>query len=172
MFFDLETTGLNILKDRILTIQKKDGYGKKVWCSRDYRTESELVKQFVDYYLEVDNKFLIGYNITNLDLPILFTRMEKEDLARFFKKYNRGYVRDLAMILEFHKVKRQKLEDVAKTYQIDVSKIEEIDVRKLHEQGDWDGIITYAENELDVIDELFQKMWGQIKRYGHLSFKI
>lgn len=131
-----------------------------------------MIRQFVDYYLEVDDKFLIGYNITNFDLPLLFTRMAKEDLARFFNKYNKGYVRDLATILEFHKIKRQKLEDVARIYRINVGNIEEIDVKKLHEQGDWDGIITYAKSELDVIDELFQKMWGQIKRYGHLSFKI
>ena len=170
MFFDMETTGLNLSKDRILTIQIKDGYGKKVWCSRDYRTESELVGQFVDYYLEVDDKFLIGYNIINFDLPLLLTRMRKEDLARFFKKYNRGYVRDLAMILEFHKVKRQKLENIARMYRVDVSKIEGIEVKKLYEQSDWDGIINYAESELDVIDGVFQKMWSQIKRYGHLKF--
>jgi len=172
MFFDLEATGLNILRDHILTIQKKDGYGKKVWCRRDYRTETELIRQFVDYYLEVDDKFLIGYNFTNLDLPLLFTRMEKEDLARFFKKYNRGYVRDLAMILEFHKIKRQKLESIAESYGIDVSKIEGADARKLHEQGDWNGIIKYAKSKLDVIDELFQKMWAQIRKYGHLISKI
>lgn len=170
MFFDLETTGLNLSKDRIFTIQIKDGYGKKVWCSRDYGTESEIVGQFVDYYLEVYDKFLIGYNIINFDLPLLLTRMRKEDLARFFKKYNRGYVRDLAMILEFHKIKRQKLEITARMYRVDVSKIEGIEVKKLYEQGDWDGIINYAKGELDVIDKVFQKMWSQIKRYGHLKF--
>ena len=170
MFFDLETTGLDLSRDRILTIQKKDGYGKKVWCIRDYRTESELIRQFVDYYLEVDDKFLIGYNISNFDLPFLFTRIAKEDLARFFKKYNKGYVRDLATILEFHKIKRQKLENVARVYRIDVSNIEEIDVKKLHENGDWNRIITYAKNELDVIEQLFLEMWNQIKRDGHLSF--
>lgn len=170
MFFDLETTGLDLSRDRILTIQKKDGYGRKVWCIRDYRIESELIRQFVNYYLDVDDKFLIGYNITNFDLPLLFTRMAKEDLAGFFNKYNKGYVRDLATILEFHKVKRQKLENVARIYRIDVGNIEEIDVKKLHENGDWDGIIAYAKNELDVIEQLFREMWSQITRDGHLSF--
>jgi len=172
MFFDLETTGLNLLRDRILTIQIKDGYGKKVWCCRDYRTESALVGQFVDYYLKVEDKFLIGYIIINFDLPLLLTRMEKEDLARFFKKYNKGYVRDLAMILEFHKVKRQKLENVAKLYKIDVSKIEGIEIRELYEQREWNRIINYAKDELDVIEQLFQKMWAQIKKWGHLRFSL
>jgi len=172
VFSDLETTGLNLLKDDILTIQIKDGYGRRVWCIKDYRRESDLVREFVDYYLEVKDKFLIGYNIANFDLPLLFTRMEEEDLARFFQKYTRGYVRDLAMILEFHKVKRQKLENIAKTYQIDVSKIQGTDIRELHRRGDWEAIIDYAKDELDVIHELFRKMWNQIKRYGHLSFRI
>jgi uncharacterized protein YprB with RNaseH-like and TPR domain len=170
VYFDIETTGLDISKDHIVTIQIKDGYGKKVWCRRDYRTESELIKQFVDYYLEVDDKFLIGFNITNFDLPFLFTRIAKEDLAGFFNKYNKGYVRDLATILEFHKIKRQKLENVARIYRIDVGSIEEIDVKELHENGDWNGIIAYAKNELDVIEQLFRKMWNQITRDGHLSF--
>jgi uncharacterized protein YprB with RNaseH-like and TPR domain len=172
VFFDLETTGLDISKERIITIQKKDGYGKKVWCIRDYKTESELIEQFVDYYLNVKDKFLIGYNITNFDIPLLFTRMKREVLKKFFQKYNRGYVRDLAMILEFHKVKRQKLDDIAKIYQIDVSKIEGIDPKELHERGDWDGIIAYAKIELDIVEKLFLKMWGQIKKNGHLSFNF
>jgi len=170
MFFDLETTGLDLSRDCILTIQKKDGYGKKVWCIRDYRTESELIRQFVNYYLEVEDKILIGYNITNFDLPFLFTRIAKEDLPRFFKKYNKGYVRDLATILEFHRIKRQKLESVARIYRIDVSSIEEIDVKKLYEKGNWNGILAYAKNELDVIEQLFREMWNQITRDGHLSF--
>ena len=172
MYFDIETTGLDISKDHIVTIQIKDGFGKKVWCRRDYRTESELIRQFVDYYLEVDDKFLIGFNITNFDLPLLFARMAKEDLGRFFIKYNKGYVRDLAMILEFHKVKRQKLESIAGNYGIDVGNLEEIDVRELYKNGDWKGIIAYAKRELDIIEQLFQEMWGQIKRDGHLSFRI
>jgi len=102
----------------------------------------------------------------------LFAKMAKEDLARFFSKYNKGYVRDLAMILEFHKVKRQKLKSIVKNCGIDVGNLEEIDVRELYKNDDWKGIIAYAKSELDIIEQLFQEMWGQIKRDGHLSFRI
>jgi uncharacterized protein YprB with RNaseH-like and TPR domain len=169
MFFDLEASGLNILSDKILTIQIKDGYGKKMWCLSDFHTETELIRQFVDYYLEVKDKFLIGYNFTNLDLPLLFIRMNKDDLSRFFRKYNRGYVRDLAMILEFHKVKRQKMEEVAKMFEIEVRKVEHVDVRELYQRGDWNSIKSYAENELDIIEQLWLKMWTQIKQFGYLK---
>jgi uncharacterized protein YprB with RNaseH-like and TPR domain len=168
MFFDLEASGLNILSDKILTIQIKDGHGKKIWCLQDFPSESELIRQFVDYYLDVEDKFLIGYNFTNLDLPLMFLRMAEEDLSRFFRKYNRGYVRDLAMILEFHKVKRQKMEDVAKMYHIEVPKVENADVPELYRKGDWSSIRNYAKNELDVLEQLWLTMWAQIKQFGHL----
>jgi hypothetical protein len=71
------------------------------------------------------------------------------------------------MVLEFHKVKRQKLRSIAKNCGIDVGNLEEIDVRELYKNDEWKGIIAYAESELDVIEQLFQEMWGQIKRDGH-----
>ena len=135
LFFDLEATGLSILHDSLITIQKKDGYGTKVWCITDYHSEAELVNQFVNYYLEVEDKFLIGYNFTNLDLPLLFTSMDKQDLGRFFKKYNRGYVRDLAMILEFHKIRRQQLHKVLRFFGIDPGKFEKVDINKLYKSA-------------------------------------
>jgi len=170
VFFDLEATGLNILQDSLITIQKKDGYGTKVWCIKDYASEAELIEQFVDYYLEVEDKFLIGYNFTNLDLPLLFTRMSKQDIERFFKKYNRGYVRDLAMILEFHKIRRQKLAKTLKLFEIDHSKFKKVDVNKLFSLNNWEKIIEYATNELDLIAKLWNKLWKQIKTKGHLTF--
>jgi uncharacterized protein YprB with RNaseH-like and TPR domain len=169
MYFDLEASGLNIATDTILTIQIKDGYGKKIWCLRDFKSETELIRQFVDYYLDVSDKFLIGYNFTNLDLPLLFRRMAEEDLLRFFHKYNRGFVRDLAMILEFHKVKRQKMRDIAKMYNIEVRTIEDVDIPELYRKGDWDGITNYAENELDTLELLWLKVWSQIKQFGYLK---
>jgi uncharacterized protein YprB with RNaseH-like and TPR domain len=172
MFFDIETTGLDITKNKIISIQIKDGHGKKIWCIKDYKNEKELIKQFVDYYLNVKDKFLIGYNFTNLDLPLLFRRMKKEDLIRFFEKYNKGYVRDLAMILEFHKIKRQKLPEIAKLFQIDDTNNKRINVAKTYKEKKWEKIINYAEKELDTIEELFKKMWEQIKEFGHLNLDI
>ncbi|UCH36894.1 MAG: ribonuclease H-like domain-containing protein [Candidatus Bathyarchaeota archaeon] len=168
MYFDLEASGLNIITNKILTIQIKDGYGKKVWCLRDFKSETGLIRQFVDYYLDVPDKFLIGYNFTNLDLPLMFRRMAEEDLPRFFHKYNRGFVRDIAMILEFHKVKRQKMRDIAEMYNIEVRN-EDVDIPELYLKGDWDNIKKYAENELDTLEQLWLKIWSQIKQFGYLK---
>lgn len=169
MYFDLEASGLNIVTNKILTIQIKDGYGKKIWCLRDFKSETELIRQFVNYYLDVSDKFLIGYNVTNLDLPLMFRRMADEDLPRFFHKYNRGFVRDLAMILEFHKVKRQKMREIAEMYNIEVRNVEDVDIPELYRKGDWDGITRYVENELDILEQLWLRVWSQIKQFGHLK---
>jgi hypothetical protein len=108
-------------------------------------------------------------DITNFDLPLLFSKMAEEDLPRFFSKYNRRYIRDLAMILEFHRIKRQRLESIATSCGIDVGDLGETDVKELYEKGDWQGIVAYAKSELDVIAQLFKKMWNQIEKDGHLS---
>ncbi len=69
--FDLETTGLNFLKDRITAIGLKTDNGERLIT---YKSEKRLLQEFWAYLRQKKKFCLVGFNSRGFDIPMLVTR--------------------------------------------------------------------------------------------------
>jgi uncharacterized protein YprB with RNaseH-like and TPR domain len=75
LFFDLETTGLDPARDKIITIQVRDHGRNKIWRSWE-SDEFSIIEAFLDFLKNVDNdEPIFGYNILKFDVPFLLSRI-------------------------------------------------------------------------------------------------
>ena len=133
-FFDLETTGLNISKDKIIEIsilkvspdQSESSYTKKINPEMDIPAESteitgitnedvkdcptfaELAEEIKDFIGESD---LAGYNSNRFDIPFLIEQFLSHNID--FSMENRRFI-DVQTI--FHKMEQRTLSAALKFY--------------------------------------------------------
>lgn len=80
IYFDIETTGLNPLLDKILTIQVKRGEEIKLWTLWEEKDELRMIQHFIDYLRPIyGNEAIVGYNCLKFDVPFIHARLNKYD---------------------------------------------------------------------------------------------
>lgn len=74
----------------------------KIWKLWDYENETSLIEDFLNWFLIVRDKILIGYNILKVDVPLLLIKSQTlPESNDFFSKINKCNIVDLHVILTF-----------------------------------------------------------------------
>ena len=76
--FDIETLGLDPLKDRITAIGVKTYYAEKVFTNKNEKT---MLTEFWNFVKRDGDVKLIGFNCFSFDLPFLLIRSMKYNLS-------------------------------------------------------------------------------------------
>lgn len=110
VIFDIETTGLNPVKDRITAIGVKNGFGEDALIDKD---EKYILEEF---WKMVRRKYpylrLVGFNCLSFDIPFILIRSFKHGVKVFDI---RGKVIDLRYVLSHgNRYQQGKLEEYAK----------------------------------------------------------
>jgi uncharacterized protein YprB with RNaseH-like and TPR domain len=80
IYFDIETTGLNPYRDKILTIQVKKGDEINLWTIWEENDELIMIKKFLAYIEPIfGSESIIGYNCLKFDVPFIHARLNKYD---------------------------------------------------------------------------------------------
>lgn len=75
IIFDIETTGLNPLQEKVLTMQIKHAEKIIVWkLWEEKNDEVKLIQNFIDYIKNL-NETIVGYNISRFDINFLLARL-------------------------------------------------------------------------------------------------
>ena len=108
--FDLETTGLSNLKDRIIAIGIKTDSEELVIT---YKQEKRMLEEFWAYLRKFNNIKLITFNGAEFDVPFLIVRSLKHNIL--IVKINRYDHLDLKIALSNgFRYKKGKLEEFSK----------------------------------------------------------
>lgn len=112
IIFDIETTGLEPLKDRIICIAFKLNGKEEAIINTD---EKVILEKFWNYIREIKTKDfsfrLIGFNCWSFDIPFLLIRSFKHGIKVLDTK---GKVIDLRYLLSYgNKYQNGKLSDYA-----------------------------------------------------------
>ena len=163
MILDAEFSDFNLAKAEIYTIQvyfpKKDFKTWKIW---EYESESDLVESFIDWFLYVPDKLLIGYNILKTDIPLLLMKAQKTLRSdEFFLKINRCNIVDLHVILTFLNPGEIKgLKAWCKEFKIPYEPpLTGNRIPKFFKQKLYDEIEEYIKIESEAISKLHSKLF-------------
>ncbi len=108
--FDLETTGLNPLEDRIIAIGIKLEDEEVVLT---YNDEKQIIKEFWNYLRKFNDFKLIGFNSAEFDIPFLIIRSLRYKIP--IVKITRYNSIDLKLTLSNgFRYKKGKLEEFSK----------------------------------------------------------
>ena len=77
VYIDIETSGLNIDKDRIYFIGLFDGYN---YVFIHDGNEKKLLLRFLNVLSNIQPDFIIGHNIFSFDLPFIIKKCEKYNI--------------------------------------------------------------------------------------------
>ena len=143
----------------------------KIWKLWDFENETEMLKDFVNYFLKIDDKIIIGYNILKFDIAkLLLNSMGLESFGDFFKKINFSNIVDLFVILTFlNKGVIKGLGSYCSHFNIPNKIINDRDFIKLYDDGKQDEFVNMFSERLEALNTLFLKMWDNTKKgvYGN-----
>lgn len=137
----------------------------KIWKLWDFENESEMLKDFIEYFTGIDDKIIIGYNILKFDiLKLALNSKGLENFGKFFKKLNISNIVDLFVILTFlNKGMIKGLNSYCEQYDIQKRITSERDLLNLYKDKRYEELVKLFSEKLDAINELFLKMWDKAK---------
>ena len=169
IYLDIETTGLDYIRNRIITIQLKENYQQieifKIWES----DEKSILENFVNRLtgIQSNEKFTIcvGFNIMRFDIPFLISRCNHfgirtpNDLIQIFYR-NLAHCDLLQIFLPFNNWKYKGLTwDYVLDqygYQTKAGSGEQIPI--WYKEGKYDKIISYIESEFPPMEDIYWKL--------------
>ncbi len=163
MIFDLETTGLNPMDDKIVSVAfiLKNGMRKCITLNKDVDTEEELLRKFMKHLREESE--IIGFNIDSFDIPFLIKRclINNIPVPEYFNNYKQKDLRKLAngFWYSYDKETSGKLNDWAEILGIDVETHNGGEIPRLYRKGEYEKIAEH--NKEDV--KITQKLWERLK---------
>ena len=167
MIFDTEFSDFNLAKAQLYTIQAYFPRRElKIWKIWEYETEKDMVIDFVDWFLKVNDKILIGYNLLKTDIPLLMLKAQKiPQSEEFFLKINKCNIIDLHLILTFlNKGKIQGLEAWCKEFNIPYQpSLKGNEIKTCFETANFEAITDYISIESKTVSELYSKLYRRTK---------
>ena len=169
-FFDLETTGTSIVKDRIIEIGiikifPEGNQNEKVWrvnpqcpipheatlihgiTDLDVQNEPSFKELSNDIYNFIKNSDLAGYNSDRFDIPLLVEEMLRADID-----FNFDSVKTIDVQTIFHKMEQRTLSAALKFY-----------CNKEHKD---------AHSALADTKATYEVLKGQLKKYNELKADV
>jgi len=168
--FDIETSGLDPFKDRVLAIAYKMGSNKpRVMCigNRNAASEKLLLDEFFSRLslLKAEENvcpLLIGYNIDGFDIPFLTTRAILNGMVEESAMLRKFYRADLMHIVTRYlrtNNRHMKLKDVAEALGIDVvDEVNGSDIPRLFEEGNYEAIVKHCISDVELTYQLMLKL--------------
>jgi len=166
MILDTEFDGnRNLAKARLYTIQVYFPSSElKIWKIWKYRNQEQLVQDFVKWFLGVEDKILIGYNLLKVDIPLLmFQSAACEDADAFFEKANRCNIVDLHVILTFLNGGRiAGLEHWCREFGVTYRPtIPSSQIKECLQKEDYKSVVSRIKDETRAIAELHAKLFNR-----------
>jgi len=144
----------------ILLIQVKVKEEIKIWSLSDYKDESDMLENFMQWFLDEEDKIIIGYNVLKFDIPLLLLKASKIYLFnKFFMKMNRSNVIDLFVILNYlGKGELRSMEYYTEKYETEKIMTGE-DIIKVFESKNEEKLRSTAIRNLLGMEALFKKVF-------------
>jgi DNA polymerase elongation subunit (family B) len=169
MILNIETTGFSHDADLFLIGVRTRTNEIKIWKRWDFPSEESMLKNFLSYFLGVDDKIVIGFNILKFELPYLFIKVQKlPEFRDFFKKINLANVVDLYTILTFmNKGVIKGLSFYCEKYKLKEPP-QDREILRSYESRDYEKASRLAEEKLNSINSLFSVVWSKARKgqYG------
>ena len=157
LFLDIETTGLDSLEHRIIAIGFSKTYASYVVIDED---EKFLIEEFLSHLH--DGVVLVGYNITNFDIPFITARAVKHGLYDEIAIIREVYRIDLMPLVKRYLLTRDRyvrLKDICEFLGIHVEDpVDGSQVPELWKKGDKETIRKHCFADLERLSKLFWKL--------------
>jgi len=156
IFFDIETTGIDTTKDRIIAIGIAKDDEEPVILYND--NEKALLLKF-DEIIE-EKSLLIGWKIKQFDIPFVTMR----SIVNNVKIKKPLYILDLAEFAEkYLLVRGQKpaSTDFYRAFDIEHDSLGGVAVPILYQQKDIDRIIEHCRKDIIAIRKLYYRLGGE-----------
>ncbi|MEM2918571.1 MAG: 3'-5' exonuclease [Candidatus Altiarchaeota archaeon] len=157
LFFKLEATEISY-RAKILTIQIKKSEKVKIWCSWDYESEEELLREFINFFLQEEDKIIVGFNILKFDIPLLLLKTSHmENFEKFSMKINHSNIIDLFIVLTFQrKGKIKSFKDYCN--EINIAPISREEILTFYHSGQYEKINGAILKNFEALEKLFKNM--------------
>lgn len=156
VIFDIETTGLEPIVDRVICISVMDIDSKVVFTFIDL-DEKKVLTDFWNFVKS--NKMLYGFNTDCFDTPFIHVRSLINDV-----KVEDVYMSDLRSVLySYHrnaenKFKKGRLADFARHFGMEVKTSNGLEVISNWQKGDLESIKAHCEEDIFITHVLFKRM--------------
>lgn len=153
--FDIETTGLNPYKNRIILIGLKSWDEIKQWKLWESKDEATMILDALKEIEKIEDTIIIGYNNLKFDVPFLLERLRLlgKYKPEFFNIYNKKWF-DLYQYLgnDLKSLKYWlKRAGIQKKY----PELEGKDVPIYFENGEYDKIEKHNIDDLETSEKLY-----------------
>lgn len=155
-----------ILHDpNIFTIQTRIDGITKVWKIWEHEDEGEMLEAFFDWFLEKEDKIIVGYNLLKFDIPVLLLKAKGSPRMReFFLKLNRSNIVDLFVVLTFlNRGRLLGLDYYREKYGITSPVIPAERIRRLYKEGKYEEVEEAVVMNLNILYELNKKVRGEVR---------
>ncbi len=156
ILFDIETTGLNPVRDKVLTVQLKHDGKIVMWKLWEENDETKIIEKFFDY-IKNSNEKIVGYNISRFDVNFLLARMlmNKKLTDNLLKLVDS---KNWVELTEFQK-NNHGLDNWLKELSIPrKSPVTGRHIPTLFELKQYDKIVEHAIDDLVVCEEIIKKL--------------
>lgn len=153
--FDIETTGLNPFKDRVISIAVKTDTEEHIFTNKKERI---ILEKFWSFLRSLESIKLIGFNSFTFDIPFLYIRSLKHKVRAIDVRYKSV---DLRFLIAFgNKFKSGTLEDYSKLigYTAKYNGYSGKHLPLLWKEGKLDKLKEYALQDVKMTFELYQKV--------------
>lgn len=156
--FDIETTGLDPIRDRITAIGVRNEHGEDALIDKD---EKRMLEAF---WKMVGRKYpylrLIGFNCLSFDMPFIIIRSFKHNVKVLDI---RGKVVDLRFVLSHgNRYQKGKLEEYAEIIGLDTkyNGYDGSDAIKLWESGQLEELKRYVLSDVQITYGIYERIKG------------
>ncbi len=164
MILSVQTSGFSH-DAKILAIGVKRPGVLRIWKSWEFRTEKEMLEDFVKYFLGTQDKIVIGFNLLKLDVPLLLLRTKDfQEFPEFFKKFNYANVEDLFLVNTFiNRGVIKGLDYYCKKEGIPCD-FSDRDMLAAFQAKDYPKLEAMLKKKLEALDALFLRMWEKVTK--------
>lgn len=146
----------------ILSIGLRTPGTTRVWKLWEFPDEGEMISDFMRYFLSIDDKIVVGFNILKFDIPLLLLKSRGlPEFEDFFRKINYANVIDLFVILTHQRGGVLKgLDFYCKEFGINADLVSGLELTRLYENKEYGRFEKHFMEKLEATAELSRRLRG------------